>query len=221
MQLSAMKFLRRLSPFPLAALILAATLAAAAFPEPPNVPTAPKGTDTVVLAGGCFWGMELVFSHLKGVKNVVAGYAGGSKADAQYEIVSTGKTGHAESVKITFDPAEISFGQLLKVYFSVAHDPTTLDYQGNDQGPQYRSAIFYTSEDQKKVAEAYISELNAAKVYRNKIVTRVVSLPAFYMAEEHHQNFAARNPTYPYIVFVDMPKFKHLKEQYPEMVKGK
>jgi peptide-methionine (S)-S-oxide reductase len=217
MQLLAMKFLRRLSLIPVAAL----TLAAATFPDPPSMPTASKGPETVVLAGGCFWGMELVFEHLKGVKSVYAGYAGGSKGDAQYEIVSTGKTGHAESVKITFDPAEISFGQMLKVYFSVAHDPTTKDRQENDIGSQYRSAIFYTNEEQKKLAETYIAELNAAKVYRNKIVTQVVPLPAFYMAEEHHQKFADRNPTYPYIVFVDMPKFKHLKEQYPEMVKGK
>jgi peptide-methionine (S)-S-oxide reductase len=217
MQLLAVKFLRRMSLFPLAAL----TLAAATFPEPPNIPTTAKGPETVVLAGGCFWGMELVFEHLRGVKSVFPGYAGGAKGDAQYEIVSTGKTGHAESVKITFDPAEISFGQILKVYFAVAHDPTTKDRQENDIGSQYRSAIFYTSEEQKKVAETYISELNAAKVYRNKIVTQVVALPAFYIAEEHHLKFADRNPTYPYIVFVDMPKFKRLKEQYPEMVKGK
>jgi peptide-methionine (S)-S-oxide reductase len=219
MRLSAMKILTGISLLPIAAITLAA---ATSFPEPPSITTAPaKRSETVVLAGGCFWGMQLVYDHVKGVKDTVVGYAGGSKADAEYEIVSTGKTGHAESIKITFDPNEISFGQILKIYFSVAHDPTTLNRQENDNGPQYRSAIFYMTEDQKKLAEAYIAELNAAKVYRNKIVTQVVPLPAFYPAEDHHQKFAARNPTYPYIVFVDMPKFKHLKEQYPEMVRGK
>ncbi len=194
-------------------------LAAATFPEPPTIATTPKTSDSVVLAGGCFWGMELVFEHVKGVTGTVVGYAGGEKKTAQYETVSTGTTGHAEAIKITFDPAQVSFGTLLKVYFSVAHDPTTLNRQENDNGPQYRSSIFYTSEDQKKVAEAYIKELNEAKVYRNAIVTKVVPLQGFYNAEEHHQKFADRNPNYPYIVAMDAPKYKHLKEQLPQLVK--
>lgn len=219
MQLLAMTYLRRLLLLPLAA----ASLTAASFPEPPNVPTTipAKSTETVVLAGGCFWGMELVFDHLKGVKSASPGYAGGTKGTADYDTVSTGRTGHAEAVKIVFDPAQISFGQLLKVYFAIAHDPTQLDRQDNDNGPQYRSSIFYMNEDQKKIAEAYIAELNAAKVYKKQIVTKVVPLSAFYMAEEHHQQFAARNPNYPYIVSVDLPKYKHLQQAYPEMLKGK
>jgi peptide-methionine (S)-S-oxide reductase len=151
----------------------------------------------------------------------VVGYAGGDKKTAQYETVSTGRTGHAESIKITFDPAQVSFGTLLKVYFSVAHDPTTLNRQENDEGPQYRSSIFYTSEDQKKLAEAYIQELNQAKIYKHQIVTKVVPLEGFYVAEEHHQNFAARNPNYPYIVAMDMPKYRNLQKQFPELLKGK
>jgi peptide-methionine (S)-S-oxide reductase len=209
---------RSLLLVPIAALSLSA---ASTFPDPPNIPAAPKTKDTVVLAGGCFWGMQLVFDHLKGVKNTVVGYAGGDKKYANYETVSTGRTGHAESIKITFDPSQISFGTLLKVYFSVAHDPTQLNRQDNDEGTQYRSAIFYTSEDQKKIAEAYIQELNGDKIYKHQVVTQVVPLQGFYEAEEHHQNFAAQNPTYPYIVHIDMPKFNHLKQQYPELVKGK
>jgi peptide-methionine (S)-S-oxide reductase len=212
-----MKQTRALLLIPIAAL----ALSGASFPDPPSIPSAPKTSDTVVLAGGCFWGMQLVFDHLKGVTNTVVGYAGGDKKTAQYETVSTGRTGHAESIRITFDPAQISFGTLLKVYFSVAHDPTTLNRQDNDEGPQYRSSIFYTSDDQKKMAEAYIQELNQAKVYKHQIVTKVIPLEGFYNAEEHHQNFAARNPNYPYIVYVDMPKYKHLQQQFPDLLKGK
>ena len=203
---------------PMAALTLSA---ASNFPNPPAEPTPAKTSDTVVLAGGCFWGMQLVFDHLKGVTRTVVGYAGGEKRTADYETVSTGTTGHAESIQITFDPTQISFGTLLKVYFSVAHNPTELNYQDNDHGTQYRSSIFYTSEDQKKMAEMYIQQLDAAKVYRQKIVTKVVPLQAFYPAEEYHQNFAAKNPTQGYIVAMDIPKYNNLKKQFPELLKGK
>jgi len=205
-----------LIPFAASALTAAST-----FPNPPNVPVAPKTSDTVVLAGGCFWGMQLVFDHLKGVTSTTVGYAGGDKRTADYETVSTGTTGHAESIQITFDPSQISFGTLLKVYFSVAHNPTELNYQDNDHGTQYRSSIFYTSEEQKKIAEMYIHELDAAHVYRHSIVTKVVPLQGFYKAEEYHQNFAAKNPRQGYIVAMDMPKFENLKKQFPELVKGK
>ncbi len=210
--------LKSLLLIPVAALALNA---AANFPNPPSVPMTPKTTDTVVLAGGCFWGMQLVFDHLKGVTSTVVGYSGGEKRTANYEDVSSGTTGHAESIKITFDPAQISFGTLLKVYFSVAHNPTQLNYQDNDHGTQYRSSIFYTSEEQKKIAEMYIQQLNAAHVYRGQIVTKVVPMQAFYPAEEYHQNFAAKNPTQGYIANVDMPKYYDLKKQFPELLKGK
>jgi peptide-methionine (S)-S-oxide reductase len=202
-------------------LVPLALSAASTFPNPPEVAITPKPSDTVVLAGGCFWGMQLVFDHLKGVTRTVVGYAGGDKRTADYETVSTGTTGHAESIQITYDPAQISFGTLLKVYFSVAHNPTELNYQDNDRGTQYRSSIFYTSDDQKKVAEMYIQELDTAKVYRHKIVTKVVPLQAFYPAEEYHQNFAAKNPTQGYIVAMDVPKYNNLKKQFPELLKGK
>lgn len=209
--------LRSLLLIPFAALSLNA---ASTFPNPPNVPTSPKTTDTVVLAGGCFWGMELVFEHLKGVTSTTVGYAGGDKRTADYETVSTGTTGHAESIKITFDPNQISFGTLLKVYFSVAHNPTQLNYQENDHGTQYRSSIFYTSEEQKKIAEMYIHELDAAHVYRQPIVTKVVPLQGFYAAEDYHQHFADKNPNQGYIVAMDMPKYRNLKKQFPELLKG-
>jgi len=150
---------------------------------------------------------------------VVSGYSGGNKSTAIYDVVSTGRTGHAESVQITFDPTQISYGQLLKVFFAVAHDPTELNRQGPDEGTQYRSSIFYAKEEQKRVAEAYIQQLNDAKVFHKKIVTKIVPLQAFYPAEEYHQNFIARNPRYPYVVYNDLPKLKNLKAQYPELVK--
>jgi len=195
-------------------------LTAAAFPDPP-AQTAPAkpGLEKTVLAGGCFWGMEGVFESLKGVTQVLSGYSGGNKAAAHYEIVSTGMTGHAESVEITFDPSKISFGELLKVYFAVAHDPTELNRQGPDEGTQYRSAIFYATPEQKLIAEEYIQKLTAAKVYRNKIVTQVVPLLAFYPAEEYHQHFMARNPNYPYIVYNDKPKLEALHQQFPQLIK--
>jgi peptide-methionine (S)-S-oxide reductase len=161
---------------------------------------AANGKQTAVLAGGCFWGVDAVFKHVKGVANVVSGYSGGSASTAQYETVSTGTTGHAESVKITFDPSQVSYSELLRVFFSVATDPTQLNRQGPDQGTQYRSVIFYANEDQQQIALAYIDQLNKARVFSGPIVTQVVPFKAFYPAEGYHQDFLARNPTYPYIV---------------------
>ena len=172
-----------------------------------------------VLAGGCFWGMEGLFERIKGVKKVVSGFAGGQKSTAQYEKVSTGETGHAESVEITFDPKQITYGQLLMVYFSVAHNPTELNRQGPDTGTQYRSAIFYTDDEQKKVAEAYIQQLDTAKVFSRPIVTQVVPLKGFYAAEAYHQHFLDNNMNYPYIVYNDLPKLAALKKEYPQLCK--
>ena len=179
--------------------------------------SAAPGLQTIVLAGGCFWGIEAVFEHIKGVTDAVSGYAGGTKGQADYETVSTGTTGHAESVKVTFDPTKVSLEKLLHVFFSVAHDPTQLNRQGPDVGPQYRSAIFFADEEQARVARAYIDQLTKAKVYSRPIVTQVVKLQGFYPAEEYHQNFAERNPTYPYIVYNDAPKVVNLKKQFPEL----
>ena len=195
-------------------------LMAAKLPAPATdvAPAAKSQTATAVLAGGCFWGVEGVFERVKGVSDVVSGFSGGDAATAHYEMVSTGRTGHAESVKITFDPSKITFGQLLQVFFSVAHDPTELNRQGPDEGTQYRSAIFYTSEEQKNVAEAYINQLTQAKAIHGRIVTQVVPFKAFYPAEAYHQHFLDRNPTYPYIVYNDLPKLRQLKKQFPELV---
>lgn len=203
----------------LPALVAALGLRTSPVAARPGAP-APAHTERAVLAGGCFWGMEAVFSSLKGVTNVVSGYSGGSKATAKYEIVSTGTTGHAESVEISYDPARISYAQLLQVYFRVAHDPTELDRQGGDRGSQYRSSIFYADDAQKRVAESTIRQLTAAKTFPDPIVTTVVPLTAFYPAEPYHQHFVARNPTYPYVVFVDVPKLKELRERYPALVKA-
>jgi peptide-methionine (S)-S-oxide reductase len=178
-----------------------------------------RGKQTAVLAGGCFWGVEAVFERLKGVTNVVSGFSGGEKSTAHYETVSTGSTGHAESVEITYDPSKITFGQLLKVYFAVAHDPTELNRQGPDRGTQYRSAIFYMNDEQKKIAEAYIQQLNAAKVFPSPIVTQVVPFHGFYAAESYHQHFLDNNPNYPYIVYNDLPKLVALKKEFPQMCK--
>src|SRR6476661_1412678 len=179
----------------------------APFPDPAyDAPkTAAKGKETAVLAGGCFWGVEAVFDHLKGVSNVVSGFSGGEKNTAHYEEVSTGRTGHAESVKITYDPSQITYGELLKVYFAVAHDPTELNYQGPDHGTQYRSAIFYADEEQKKIATEYIKQLDQAGVFAHPIVTQVVPLKGFYAAESYHQHYLQNNPTDPYIVYNDIP----------------
>jgi peptide-methionine (S)-S-oxide reductase len=205
-------------------LLAVAALAAAAQPSFPDPSVdAPKasssGKQTAVLAGGCFWGMEAVFEHLKGVKDVVSGFAGGEKSTAHYDQVSTGTTGHAESVKITYDPSQITFGEILKVYFSVAHDPTQLNRQGPDHGTQYRSAVFYMNDEQKKITEAYIQQLDTAHVYSRTIVTQVVPFNGFYSAEAYHQHFLENNLTNPYIVYNDLPRLEALKKQYPQMCK--
>jgi peptide-methionine (S)-S-oxide reductase len=171
---------------------------------------------TAVLAGGCFWGVEGVFEHVRGVSNVVSGYAGGEEATARYEIVGSGTTGHAESVMITFDPQQISYGEILRIFFSVAHDPTQLNRQGPDTGTQYRSAIFYVDAMQRNLALRYIDQLNHAGVFRSALVTRVEPLAGFYAAEDYHQDFIAKNPRYPYVVFNDLPKIGNLKQLFPE-----
>jgi peptide-methionine (S)-S-oxide reductase len=178
-----------------------------------------KGEQVAVLAGGCFWGVDAVFKHVRGVSSVVSGYSGGSAETAQYETVSTGATGHAESVKITYDPSQVSYAGLLRVFFSVATDPTELNRQGPDEGAQYRSVIFFADEGQRKVALAYIDQLNRAKVFSAPIVTQVVPLKAFYLAEEYHQNFLERHPDDPYIVFNDLPKLAHLQREFPTLYK--
>jgi peptide-methionine (S)-S-oxide reductase len=175
------------------------------------------GSQTVVLAGGCFWGVEAVFRHVKGVTSATSGYAGGSAETASYDLVSTGDTGHAESVRVIFDPAQVSIGQLLQVFFSVAHDPTELNRQGPDHGTQYRSAIFFSDPEQKRVADAYIAQLDGAKAFHGRIVTEVVPLKAFYPAESYHQNYAALHPDQPYIVFNDAPKVTHLRQLFPSL----
>ncbi len=182
---------------------------------------AKSGEQTVVVAGGCFWGIQAVFQHVKGVKSATSGYSGGDAKTAQYEIVSTGETGHAESVKITYDPAQITYGELLQVFFSVAHDPTQLNRQGPDDGTQYRSVVFYANNEQKKIAEAYIAQLDKAKVFSGSIVTQVVPLKAFYPAEAYHQNYATLHPDQPYIVYNDAPKVAHLRQEFPELYTGK
>ena len=172
---------------------------------------------TAVVSGGCFWGIQAVFQHVKGVISATSGYSGGSAKTAEYETVSTGETGHAESVQIVYDPSQITYGELLRVFFSVAHDPTELNRQGPDEGTQYRSSIFYGSDDQKRIAEAYINQLNSAKVFQSRIVTKVVPLQAFYPAEAYHQNYAALHPNQPYIVFNDAPKVEHLRHEFPDL----
>jgi peptide-methionine (S)-S-oxide reductase len=191
------------------------------LPEPLSDISTTTGTgkQTVVLSGGCFWGMEAVFEHLKGVSDVVSGYSGGNPATAHYDLVSSGQTGHAESVKITYDPSQISYSQLLKIYFLVAHDPTELNRQGPDSGTQYRSAIFFANEQQKQVAQAYIEQLNKAHTFSKPIVTQLVPLKAFYAAKEYHQNFIDHNPQDPYVVANDLPKLKQLQKQFPDMYK--
>jgi len=201
------------------ALLLGATLP---VPAPVlDLPASTPGQQTAVFAGGCFWGVDAVFKHVKGVAKVISGYAGGTAATADYNTVSSGRTGHAESVQITFDPTQITYGQLLRVFFSVAHDPTELNRQGPDEGTQYRSAIFYVSEDQKLVAEAYIAQLNQGKAFRRPIVTQVAPSKGFYAAEKYHQDFLRRNPNDPYIMANDLPKLGQLKKQFPELFVGK
>ena len=178
-----------------------------------------KGEQTIVLAGGCFWGVEAVFENLKGVSSVVSGYSGGTAATANYETVSTGTTGHAEAVKITYDPQQISLGKLLKIHFLIAHDPTQVNRQEPDSGTQYRSAIFFNNPEQQKVAKAYIDRLNKAHIFTAPIATQLVPLVKFYAAEEYHQNFIDRNPTQAYIVRFDLPKLAQLRQQFPDLIK--
>jgi peptide-methionine (S)-S-oxide reductase len=183
-------------------------------------PAKTKNLQTAVFAGGCFWGVESVFEHLQGVSKVVSGYSGGSQDTANYETVSNGKTEHAEAVKITYDPADISYEQLLKVFFLVAHDPTELDRQGPDSGTQYRSAIFFTNNDQKQVAQAYLDRLTRSHIFTRPIVTKMAPLDQFYPAETYHQDFITHHPAYPYVVINDLPKLDRLRQQFPKLVKG-
>ncbi len=175
------------------------------------------GPQTAVFAGGCFWGIEAVFRQTHGVTRAVSGYAGGDAKTANYAMVSTGASGHAESVEVTYDPARVSYGQLLSVFFSVAHDPTQLNRQGPDVGLQYRSAIFFTNDDQRKVAESYVAQLTASHAFEQPIVTQITPLPAFYPAEDYHQNYATAHPYSPYIMINDAPKVEHLKQRMPEL----
>jgi peptide-methionine (S)-S-oxide reductase len=193
------------------------------FPAPAaDAPLArTSGQQTAVVSGGCFWGIQAVFQHVKGVVSATSGYSGGSSLTAQYEVVSTGATGHAESVKIVYDPSQITYGELLRVFFSVAHDPTELNRQGPDEGTQYRSSIFYGNDEQKNIAEAYIAQLDKAKIFSRKIVTQVVPLKGFYAAEGYHQNYAANHPDDLYIRFNDAPKVAHLRQQFPDLYTGK
>jgi len=209
--------------------LLAATAcnakAGTAGPVPAPVLNAPRASaparQTAVVSGGCFWGIQAVFQHVKGVISATSGYSGGSAKTAEYEIVSTGETGHAESVQIVYDPSQITYGELLRVFFSVAHDPTQLNRQGPDDGTQYRSSIFYGNDEQKRIAEAYIAQLNSAHVFPRPIVTQVVPLQAFYPAEAYHQNYAALHPNQPYIMFNDAPKVEHLRQEFPDLYTGK
>jgi peptide-methionine (S)-S-oxide reductase len=201
---------------------VAASEKAMALPKPAvDEPLASSpGQQTAVIAGGCFWGMQAVFQHVKGVISATSGYSGGSSSTAEYEIVSTGTTGHAESEKIVYDPSKITYGQLLQVFFSVATDPTQLNRQDPDEGTQYRSVIFYTSDEQKKIAEAYIAQLDQAKIFKHKIVTQVVPLKAFYPAEGYHQDYAAKHPDNPYIAHYDLPKVAALQKMFPQLYKN-
>jgi peptide-methionine (S)-S-oxide reductase len=223
-----------LSRVPLASaiLLLAAGLAGALWSLPaqtaeratlvpaPAVDTPAPATDetqTVVLAGGCFWGVQAVFQHTEGVTRVLSGYSGGTKETAQYQVVSSGRTGHAESVQITFDPRQISFGRILQIYFSVAHDPTELNRQGPDEGTQYRSAIFFANPEQQRVAQAYIAQLDKAGAFKHPIVTQLTLLGAFYPAETYHQDYATLHPENPYIYYNDLPKVENLKKLFPNV----
>jgi len=207
--------------------ILAPALATAAEPAvaiPPPAVDLPKATgplQTAVLSGGCFWGVQGVFEHLVGVRQALSGYAGGVKNTASYEVVSNGGTGHAESVQITYDPQQVTYGQILQVYFSVAHNPTELNRQGPDAGTQYRSSIFYANDAQKRVAESYIAQLTKAGVFGAPIVTQVVPLKGFFPAEGYHQDYLLLNPTSPYIVYNDLPKIRNFQKLLPVLYQGK
>jgi peptide-methionine (S)-S-oxide reductase len=186
-------------------------------PAADNAAPAGAGTQTIVLAGGCFWGVQAVFQHTKGVTAAVSGYAGGEKQTAHYEMVGTGRTGHAESVAVTFDPRQISYGKILQIYFSVAHNPTELNRQGPDYGAQYRSAIFYDNDEQKQIATSYIAQLDNVHAFPQPIVTKLEALHGFYPAEDYHQDFAVVHPSYPYIVYNDAPKVENLKRLFPDV----
>jgi len=199
--------------------------AGTADPLPAPVLNAPRvatsGQQTAVVAGGCFWGIQAVFQHVKGVISATSGYSGGSAKTAKYEIVSTGETRHAESVEIVYDPSQITYGELLRIFFSVAHDPTQLNRQGPDEGTQYRSSIFYVNDEQKRIAEAYITQLDKTGIFPRRVVTKVVPLEAFYPAEAYHQNYAALHPSQPYIMYNDAPKVEHLRQEFPDLYTGK
>jgi peptide-methionine (S)-S-oxide reductase len=195
--------------------LLASAEEGIAIPAPTMDEKSSGGTETAVFAGGCFWGVQGVFQHVEGVKSAVSGYAGGKKEDAHYEMVGSGSTGHAESVKVVFDPAKVTYGELLHIYFSVAHDPTELNRQGPDSGTQYRSTIFAANGEQARVAKAYIAELDKARVFDAPIATTIETSATFYPAEDYHQDFLTNNPTYPYIVFNDLPKIENLKRLFP------
>jgi peptide-methionine (S)-S-oxide reductase len=200
------------------ALLLACAQAAAPLPAPVlDIPASAPGRETAVLAGGCFWGMESVYRHVKGVIDVSAGYSGGTAETASYRMVSSGRTDHAEAVEIVFDPSQVSYGRLLQIYFSVAHDPTQLNRQGPDRGRQYRSAIFYAGDEQQRVAQAYIAQLEEAKAFARPVVTQVLPLKAYFIAEPHHQDYAERHPDEPYIVINDAPKVRKLSRDFPEL----
>ena len=198
---------------------MTAAAAAVVLPDPAvdEPAAASKGQPAAVFAGGCFWGVDAVFKHVRGVTRVTSGYAGGSASTAVYDVVGTGRTGHAESVEILYDRSQISYGQLLKIFFAIAHDPTELNRQGPDVGPQYRSAIFFASEEQRRIGQAYIDQLNAARAFPRPIVTEVAPLRAFYQAEPYHQNYVARHPDLPYIRVYDLPKVEHLRVQFPDL----
>jgi peptide-methionine (S)-S-oxide reductase len=204
-------------------LLTACTAPAKTLPDPAQDKALAKspGQETVVFAGGCFWGVQAVFEHVRGVKSATAGYTGGAANTAEYERVSDGNTGHAESVQVVYDPSQVTFGQLLKVFFSVVHDPTELNRQGPDEGTQYRSAIFYRTDEQKRLADAYIEQLTAAKVFRRKIVTEVTGGKQFYAAEGYHQHYLVNHPDQPYIVINDIPKVRALQRDFPKLWVGK
>lgn len=202
--------------------LFSVTAHAAPLPAPTiDVPRASTaGTQTAVFAGGCFWGVEAVFRHMNGVQSAISGYAGGRTKNPTYNDVSSGMTGHAESVEVKFDPSKVTYGELLRVFMSVAHDPTELNRQGPDVGTQYRSAIYFVNDEQKKVAQAYVAQLDGARAYPKKIVTELAPLTVFYPAEAYHQDYLARHPTQPYIVYNDLPKLEALKKEYPAMVRA-
>ena len=224
-------FISTLQGLPLTLVVLGLTVLAvlpadAAKPVvPPPVTDASLATSSgqqeAVFSGGCFWGVQAVFQHVKGVISARSGYSGGERRTADYEMVSTGRTGHAESVRVVFDPSQVTYGQLLHVFFSVAHDPTELNRQGPDEEPQYRSVVFFTTEEQEKITKAYIAQLDEAHVFKHKIVTEVVPLKGFYEAEAYHQDYAAHHPESPYIQYNDLPKVDHLKKEFPQLWTGK